>query len=435
MTLLRPGYGAPDDDGGTEAQVALPPDGSAQEPSWQSAALRGLSPEHEGLLGDYPADLVRLSGSSDALAEHELQGYRACGSRAAEAGEPLPAMISLYLSVARRLWPHLPALTTAVGDDARVHAVGQRVLQAVDDIITALADGYQVTRRALVRSQEAARREFIDDLLTGRSGLGSLLDRAGQFGLELAGPHVVAVVRAERLFTDGSPLLGQVERAVQADRPSAALVATKDGLLIAVVPAGEDVRGERAAQDIARALGERDPARPAGRWQIGLGRPAPSPATLAQSYAEAVSALDLAGRLDLDAPIVSAADLLVYQVLLRDRTAVLDLIATTLSGLTQVRGGARPLLETLHVYFSSGGNTAETARLMHLSVRAVSYRLERVREAIGLDPLDGRVRFTLQAAVLGARLLDWPPDPPVGGRARPHLTAAVVAGTRQGTTT
>ena len=99
-------------------------------------------------------------------------------------------------------------------------------------------------------------------------------------------------------------------------------------------------------------------------------------------------------------------------MLLRDRTAVVDLVSTTLSGLTEVRGGARPLLKTLHVYFNSGGNSAETARLLHLSVRAVSYRLERVRQAIGLDPLDGQVRFTLQAAVLGALLLDWPDAPP-----------------------
>lgn len=391
--------------------MALPQAASAPVPDWQAAAHQGLTPEQGALLGDYPATLVRLSESRERLSEHDLQEYRTYGSRAAEAGEPIGAVISLYLSVAGRLWRHLPALTPAVGDGAGVHAVGETLFQAVDEIVSALADGHQTTRRALVRSQEAARREFVDDLLTGRSGLGSLLDRAGQFGLDLAGPHIVAVVRAQRLFADGSPLLGQVERAVRAGRPSTVLVTSKDGLLIAVVPAGEEVRGDQATRYLSGVLGDRGPTGPVGRWQIGVGRPSDSPATLARSYSEAVQALDLAARLDLDGPVIPAADLLVYQVLLRDRTAVLDLISTTLRGLTQVRGGARPLLETLHVYFSSGGNTAETARLMHLSVRAVSYRLERVREAIGLDPLDGRVRFTLQAAVLGARLLDWPDVP------------------------
>lgn len=45
---------------------------------------------------------------------------------------------------------------------------------------------------------------------------------------------------------------------------------------------------------------------------------------------------------------------------------------------------------------------------MHLSVRAVSYRLDRVRQLTGHHPDDPGQRFTLHAAVLGARLLGWP---------------------------
>jgi DNA-binding PucR family transcriptional regulator len=51
--------------------------------------------------------------------------------------------------------------------------------------------------------------------------------------------------------------------------------------------------------------------------------------------------------------------------------------------------------------------TATSARL-HLSVRAVTYRLDRVKSLTGLDPVDPAHRFTLQVAVLGARLLGWP---------------------------
>jgi DNA-binding PucR family transcriptional regulator len=41
-------------------------------------------------------------------------------------------------------------------------------------------------------------------------------------------------------------------------------------------------------------------------------------------------------------------------------------------------------------------------------VRAVTYRLDRVRELTGLDPNRPDDRFTLHVAVLGAQLLDWP---------------------------
>lgn len=43
-----------------------------------------------------------------------------------------------------------------------------------------------------------------------------------------------------------------------------------------------------------------------------------------------------------------------------------------------------------------------------LSVRALTYRLERIHRLTGADPADPTHRYTLQTAVIGARLLDWP---------------------------
>jgi DNA-binding PucR family transcriptional regulator len=44
-------------------------------------------------------------------------------------------------------------------------------------------------------------------------------------------------------------------------------------------------------------------------------------------------------------------------------------------------------------------------------VRAVTYRLNRINKLTGKDVNDPTERFTLEAAVLGARLLDWPKRP------------------------
>lgn len=126
------------------------------------------------------------------------------------------------------------------------------------------------------------------------------------------------------------------------------------------------------------------------------------------SYREALDALDLAQRLSLTAPIIDARDLLVYRVLVNDRPAVTDLIHTLLTPLLEARGGAGPMIDTLLAYFSAGGNTAKTARDLHLSVRAVTYRLDRIRELTGQNVNDPNDSFALHAAVLGAKLLDWP---------------------------
>jgi len=264
-------------------------------------------------------------------------------------------------------------------------------------------------QRSLVRTQESARREFIDDLLTGGAGVASVLQRAGRFGLHLSGPHAVAVVLASRPFADGTPLIGTLDRAVMGSKGDAeALVASKEGRLIVVFPSPDRAAIDHVLVKLRIALG---PHSGTGTWQIGVGRPGSGADGVVSSYQEARDALELAQRVGLEDPVVDARELLVYNVLLRDRAAIADLVRTLLTPLLAARGDAGPLLDTLTAYFTAGGNAAHTARMLHLSVRAVTYRLERVRELTGHDPARPAERFALQVAVLGAQLLGWPATP------------------------
>jgi sugar diacid utilization regulator len=146
-------------------------------------------------------------------------------------------------------------------------------------------------------------------------------------------------------------------------------------------------------------------------WRVAVGRAHPGLYGIARSYEEAREALTMAVRLHLDSPIVNAHDLLVYRVLLRDQPAIVDLVASVLSPLLQARGGAEPLLATLDAYFRTGAVATESAKRLHVSVRTVTYRLSRIKKLTGYDAVDPQHRFTLQAAVLGARALNWPTEP------------------------
>jgi sugar diacid utilization regulator len=288
-----------------------------------------------------------------------------------------------------------------------VVAAGQVMLHAADDVVAELAEGFQLARRSLVRAQEAARREFIDDLLTGSADVAGLLHRAAGFGLDLAGPHAAAVVATEHALDDGSPLVGGLERAILGRKGDAqALVASKDGRLVVVFAAPDRAAVEHVLDRIAATLRRGRPA--AGGWRLGLGRPATGADGVAASYREAGEALDLADRLELAGEVVEAGDVLAYRMLLRDRSALSELVETHLGPLRHARGGAGPLVQTLQAWFAEGGNAAAAARRLHLSVRAVTYRLERVRTLTGLDAERADDRFALQLAAVGARLLDWP---------------------------
>jgi DNA-binding PucR family transcriptional regulator len=80
----------------------------------------------------------------------------------------------------------------------------------------------------------------------------------------------------------------------------------------------------------------------------------------------------MAVRLGLESSLIQAEQLLIYRVLLRDQPAIADLVQSVLGRLVHARGGAEPLLATLDAYFASGSVTTETARRLHLSVRAVT---------------------------------------------------------------
>ena len=389
------------------------------------AASREAGGVPPGLLGDYLPAVVEAFGSGRRLTAVELAGYARSGEQAAEGGVALGGLVDLYLSATWRLWRELPADTDS---PTALRAAVLAVLHAADDAVAAAAGGFERAYLSVARREEAERREFFEDLLSGRGGMADVMARGERLGLRLAGPHQVMLVGA----ADGG---GSVSLAgihidtvvAAAAAPSSSLVVSRRGRLVVIVgtAGGDEAAGVARALAAAlarRAAGQRDAARgpaeardPAEAgpplWRIALGRSHPGPSGVVRSYGEAADALDVAQRLGLADQVVRAVDLLIYQVLLRDRVAITDLVQTLLTPLARARGGAGPLLATLAAYYARGGVAAAAARDLHLSVRTVTYRLARVRDLTGRDPARPADALALQVAVIGARMLDWPATP------------------------
>jgi hypothetical protein len=367
----------------------------------------GVPPD---LLGDYlTAAHDAATGGRRRLTARELAGYVDAGERAAYSGVALRDLVDLYLSATWRLWRELPAHRTT---PAAVHAAGLAVLRAADDAVAAAAEGFERAQLSIARRDEAERHEFAEDLLSGRVDVRDLVTRGERLGLRLAGPHQVLTVGAARPLTAAEPLAQRLDRAARA-ASGASLVATRQGRLVIVTPAGDGM-APRIADAIARALDEASgdaTGAVAPDWRVAVGRAYSGPTGVLRSYEEAESALDTTTRLRLPERVSYAADLLVYQVLLRDRAAMVDLVNTVLTPLTRTRGGAKPLLATLEAYFAAGSVTARAARALHVSVRTVTYRLARVKALTAHDPADPEAALTLHVAVIGARLLNWPDLP------------------------
>ena len=294
-----------------------------------------------------------------------------------------------------------------------MRAAALAVLRVINDAVGVLVEGHQAARREMIRQEESARREFVDDLLRGDTDVARLVERAEPFGLDLGRNHQVLLAAPVESSTRMDRVAVVMERVIVdrfGDRD--VLIATKDDLLVMLIPG--DLRDVVSGQDVS------DPAdfvhvrlsrhAKQDRWQVSTGRPYMGAYGIARSYEEAREALLLARRLHLDQNVVLARDLLVYRVLGRDQAALVDLVHALLEPLKQSRGGAEPLLQTLQTYFATGGVATETARRLHMSVRTVTYRLAKVKDLTGHDPSDPSQQLALHMAVVGARLLNWPAE-------------------------
>lgn len=366
------------------------------------------------LLSDYLPILADAAVDGRRPEPWELDAVRELGRRAAAQGVGARRAVDLYLSAAWRLWRQLPVADRS-SDPEKVRRSAEAVLRSLDDAVGALVDGHQSERQESIRHEEGQRREFVDDLLRGDADVSQMVQRAEPFGIDLGKSHRVVLAA----LTDPSETIGRsailLERVV-VDRYGGrdVLVATKEGRVAVIVPGGppSSASGPDPAVLVREELRR---VAPSPGWRVAAGRAFPGAYGVARSYEEAREALTFAERLDPDADVVDARELLVYRVLGRDRGAIVDLVREVLGPLDDVRGGPGPLLETLHEYFAASDVATEAARRLHVAVRTVTYRLNRVRQLTGYGVARPDQRFALHAAVLGARLLDWPsrPLPPV----------------------
>ena len=394
-----------------------------------SPVAAALAAEEQATSREHDVDPAMLEGclgtvfdavaTERRLSEDEKRAFQRRGRDAVERGISLPGLVDIYMTACRRLWPSLPQLLGEVrGRDVRTAELvraGETLWRAADQALASLACGYQEAQRQRVRVEETARRELVDDLLGDTTGVGSLVERAEPYGLVLTGFHIVAVAQDDHAITAAGVLTGWVEEAIRArtSEPTA-LALTKDGRLVCIVSTAA-LRRRPDQQRVVRALAEVTGSA-AGElargdsWRVGVGRPHAGARGIYRSYQDALESLDVASKLGLEDRIADSEQLLVYRVLRRDRAAMVDLLSCVLEPLRQARGGPSALLDTLSAYFDAGGNTAETARRLHLSVRAVGYRLERIHQLTGYSVSDPEAQLPLHVAVAGARLLNWPDE-------------------------
>lgn len=268
-------------------------------------------------LGEYPELLAEVSQTGRLPRREELEALRGLGELSAEDGHGLRQLVSLYVRETRRLWGSLPGIARTADGSERART-GDALLAVLDAALVALGEGHERAQRLAMRQEEGKRREFIDDLLYGRSDLGRLAERAQRFGLQLARAHVVAVAASAETYDDVDPTVSRIQRELLGrfgERD--VLLSTKEGRLVCIAASSE-----RTVLDAFVTLAESPGPGYSAAERVAVGREHSGAGGVVRSYEEALGALDFAERLRLDAVRLNASELLVFPVLLRDRAAM-----------------------------------------------------------------------------------------------------------------
>jgi hypothetical protein len=313
--------------------------------------------------------LGRAATGGERLQRAAVQRLTAAGGRAAAGGLALPVVVDSWLTSGWVLWRGL-ARDEPIEGHARLASA---LLRALDDGAKALAEGFVREQQRAVERNEEARLALLDGLLGGAAP-DAVMAAAARVGVDLQGRCAVLVV------DDVS------ETVLHRLREAGALAAPRDGVVVAVVGDGRAPRGPEAA---------------------GLGRPGLGVDGIRASYGEALRALEVARRLGLRG-VVPYEEVRAEALIMSDRAALADLVATTLGPLEGGRQGAGPLIATLEAWLGSGTSVAATARALGLHERSVRYRLQRVEELADLDLGVADDRFRVELALRGRRLLAGP---------------------------
>ncbi|SRR6266568_5070162 len=349
----------------------------------------------------------------------DLDGLRACASRAlGTAVEFHPddpraaAEFCVPISVGGAPLGYFTA-PDAHGDLA---TAARLVLHAAASAAGRLLDLARRARELPIRS----RSELLAELLMSDAALSEeLLDRARQLGVPVAGWHVAVRVEADNLDEIERDEVHRFELLETAGQVALQAAARTGGtwhtsriaravVLVRMTSSYPGPQaGLRAARSAERALQAIRARLPGLHVHAGVGTPHEGPMGLRASAAEArlaLAAARAAGRPDG----VATHDAVGIKRMLMEwyasdsaRTSVRDQLAP-LEQLGPARG--ETAIRTLAAYLDQQGSIVRTAEALHLHRNAVTYRLRRITDLLGVDLDDPDQRLALQLACR-ARLL------------------------------
>jgi len=296
---------------------------------------------------------------------------------------------------AKVLWETVLSCTSpdvAAEREAVLRIVGQ-LLEHMDLISTAAAQGYLDELQSVWSDREVVRRDLLDALIAGEGDSERVRRLARSLHLRLSDRYVVIIVRGEERPAEEAPeqalatrvaLRRNVGSARACLKPEAGslLVGMRHGEVVALYPLEDHAELDKvraSCGSLARDLAEQGAI-------IGMSGAHHGLAKLAVSYSEAREAVEIAAGTGARGRVVGFDEVLIDSIVRSSRHA--DRILEDTIGPLLAYDAERQanLVRTLRTYLETGFNLTRAAQLLSVHPNTVVYRLRRVKELTGRDP-------------------------------------------------
>lgn len=257
--------------------------------------------------------------------------------------------------------------------------------------------------KAVSEAKKALRGDFLEGLLAGTLPAREIERLSSRLDHDTNTPHAVMTFD---WVGKTAPTLRRLETAVHwalSSHGRAALVHVYGGAHLCVF---QELRTEEdigSAHILGRRILEQVKTEfPKDSLVAGMSGPATSLADWPRIYSEALQAMHLSERLQIQGEVVEFSSLGVYRLLgqLEDITAVRTFTRQVVGPLIEYDARHQSaLMQTIDAYFNHHGNISQTAESLFIHRNTLLYRLERIQELTGHDLNQANMRLGLHLAL------------------------------------
>lgn len=202
-------------------------------------------------------------------------------------------------------------------------------------------------------------------------------------------------------------LLGMISAQVAAKHKDLVVAAHQEHMTM-LCPAKNWQAREEILQQVKKIRQEIERISPDLRSAVGISRLCESYGKLPQAYREARETLAIGRKLGDQEEVYFYADLGVYQILMnfKNMPEMAEYYQSILGKLDALDAATRnDLFKTLDAYFSANANIYKAAQNLYLHRNTMKYRLDRIKDILGVDLDEPEVRFNVQFALKIRHLL------------------------------